>query len=40
MSVLGLSSVYTVPLYAKTTKEIVKYQPMPKVINVESGSIL
>ena len=29
MSVLGLSSVYTVPLYAKTTKEIVKYQPMP-----------
>lgn len=30
MSVLGLGTLYTVPLYAKTTKEIVKYQSTPK----------
>lgn len=29
MSVLGLGSLYTVPLYAKTSKEIVKYQDFP-----------
>lgn len=30
MSALGLASFYTVPLYAKTSKDIVKYQPTPK----------
>ena len=30
MSVLGLGTLYTVPLYAKTAKEIVKYQSTPK----------
>ena len=30
ISVLGLASFYTVPLYAKTPKEIVKYQTTPK----------
>ena len=30
MSVLSLGSLYSVPLYAKTTKEIVKYQSTPK----------
>jgi len=30
MSVLGLASLYNVPLYAKTPKEIVKYQLHPK----------
>ena len=29
MSVLGIGSFYSVPLYAKTSKEIVKYQPIP-----------
>jgi hypothetical protein len=30
MSVLGLGSLYTVPVYAKTSKTIVKYQATPK----------
>jgi len=30
MSVLGLASFYSVPLYAKAAKEIVKYQATPK----------
>jgi len=30
MSVLGLAGFYSVPLYAKTPKEIVKYQSTPK----------
>ena len=30
MSVLGLASFYTVPLYAKTPKETVKYQDTAK----------
>ena len=30
MSVLGLSSLYTTTLYAKTYKEIVHYQATPK----------
>ena len=30
MSVLGLASFYSVPLYAKTPKELVKYQETPK----------
>jgi len=30
MSVLGLGSLYTTPLYAKTSKETVKYQATPK----------
>jgi len=30
MSVLGLASFYSVPLYAKTAKEVVKYQATPK----------
>ncbi len=29
MSVLGIGSFYTVPLYAKTLKETVKYQEVP-----------
>ncbi|WP_373034201.1 high-potential iron-sulfur protein [Sulfurovum sp.] len=29
MSALGLASFYTMPLYAKTTKDIVKYQDTP-----------
>ncbi len=29
MSALGLASFYTVPLYAKTSKDIVKYQSTP-----------
>jgi len=29
MSVLGIGSLYTAPLYAKTSKEIVKYQATP-----------
>lgn len=29
MSVLGLASFYTTPLYAKTAKDIVKYQDTP-----------
>ncbi len=29
MSVLGLGSLYSVPLYAKTSKAIVKYQTTP-----------
>ena len=29
MSVLGIGTLYTVPLYAKTSKEIVKYQNFP-----------
>lgn len=30
MSLLGLSTMYTTPLYAKTAKEAVKYQSTPK----------
>lgn len=30
MSVLGLASFYSAPLYAKTAKEAVEYQPTPK----------
>jgi len=30
MTALGLASFYTAPLYAKTAKNIVKYQPTPK----------
>jgi hypothetical protein len=30
MSVLGIGSFYATPLYAKTSKEIVKYQSTPK----------
>lgn len=30
MSVLGLAGFYSVPLYAKTPKETVKYQHTPK----------
>lgn len=30
MSALGLATFYTVPIYAKTSKEIVKYQLSPK----------
>lgn len=29
MTVLGLGSLYTAPLYAKTPKEVVKYQSTP-----------
>lgn len=29
MSVLGIGSFYSVPIYAKTSKEIVKYQNTP-----------
>ncbi|MDA3945790.1 MAG: high-potential iron-sulfur protein [Helicobacteraceae bacterium] len=29
LSALGLASFYTMPLYAKTTKDIVKYQDTP-----------
>ena len=30
MSVLGLASFYSMPLYAKTPQELVKYQATPK----------
>ena len=30
MSVLGLASFYSVPVYAKTPQELVKYQATPK----------
>jgi len=30
MTVLGLTSFYSAPLYAKTSKEVVKYQATPK----------
>jgi high potential iron-sulfur protein len=30
MTALGLTSFYTSALYAKTTKDIVNYQPQPK----------
>mgnify|MGYP001322852434 CR=1 FL=1 len=30
MAVLGLGSLYTTPLYAKTPKETVQYQSTPK----------
>lgn len=29
MSVLGLATFYTMPLYAKTAKDVVKYQDTP-----------
>ena len=34
LSALGLVSFYTAPLYAKTSKNIVKYQPTPKDGNI------